>query len=176
MTRTMIAALLGATLTMSVAADAQTKYYARENLNRFGLKTAAPSAGSETGIVLTAIAGSACVQIAEVEVYANGVNVAAAANGGTATGTSVWSSESNAPRAIDGVKPASYPNIYHSACYNGDTLTVTFARPVKVERIVVWGRQDYGPERDMFSYSLTGGSPVRTGVVDARSGMGSANP
>lgn len=82
-----------------------------------------------TGVRITAGLAGNCIQIAEVEAYENGVNVALASNGGVATGTAPYSGSSVPARANDGIRPSSYPNIYHSQCNGGDSLVITFARP-----------------------------------------------
>lgn len=130
-----------------------------------------------TSIVLHAGIASSCIQVAEIEVYSNGVNVAAAAAGGIATGSAPYSPEASPANAIDGVKPAGYPNIYHSQCNGGDYLQVTFTHAVPVDSVVVYGRADYGAARDIYSYQLLNGTEVVTAAtVDATSGSGSSTP
>lgn len=186
---TRIALLLGAAVLTTSAADAQ-RYYARQRINVVGgatsngpvtpdptpTPTPTPTARSETSITVNNVSGTGCIQIAELEVYAKGVNVALAANGGRASGTSPYSGESNVGKAIDGVKPAGYPNIYHSECVGGSYLRVDFARPVEVESVVIYGRADGFGERDVFTYQITGTTGGRSGAIDARSGRGTSIP
>lgn len=176
MIRTALAIAAAITTLAAGSADAQTRYYGRAKLAVAPVKDATPEPGKlATSVTITAGIRNSCIQVAEVEVYSGGVNVAAAASGASAIGTSVWSGESHAGKAIDGVKPAGYPDIYHSSCSGGDALTITFARPVVTNRIVIWGRADYGPERDVYGFSINGPSgAVASGVVDATSGSGSA--
>lgn len=129
-----------------------------------------------TGVRIKAGIVNSCIQVAELEAYEGGVNVALASNGGSAIGTTPWSGESAPAKAIDGMRPAGYPNIYHSQCSGGDNLVITFARPSRISKLTLYGRQDYGPERDLYGYELLSGSTVvGTGQIDARSGSGSAS-
>lgn len=113
-----------------------------------------------------------CIQIAEVEVYANGVNVALASNGATATGSDTWSWESTPDKAIDGVRPAPYPQIFHSLCRSpSEFLTIKFAKPVLVDSLVVYGRNEYWGYRDIYSYTLyDGDGEAASGIIDSRNG------
>ena len=174
-------AAAAASLTTS-SADAQ-RFYARENLNR-NATASAPAAKPEepatgmtaTAIVLTSSIGD-CIQVAELEVLSGGRNVAAASSGGRASAQDIWSNESTADKAIDGVKPASYPNIYHSACRGDSYLRVDFASPAKVQSVIAYGRADGWQGRDTFVYQLFSGSTViGGGTIDARSGSGSSTP
>lgn len=171
-------AIVAATL-MSASADAGS-FYARQSLVRTDQKPEPPkdppSVLQETSIVLRVVSGSDCLQVAEIEVYANGVNVAAAAAGGVATGTAPYDPATGPGRAIDGVRPASYPNIYHSVCGGSPTLRVVFPRAVDVERVVAYGRADSYQHRDIYSYEITGRSGVRTGILDAREGPATSIP
>jgi hypothetical protein len=169
--------LLAMALASSATADAQTRYMMREYIARL------PTDGSTApkGLVATSIelrsAINTCVQVAELEVYADGVNVAAAANGGSASSNGDYSGTSNASKAIDGAKPADYPQIFHGVC-GGDLLTVSFAHPSAVTGVVAWGRRDCCGERDLFAYVLKNGSAtVASGTLDARDNkVGSSTP
>jgi len=170
-------AIFALAIVTSVSAEAQTKYLMREYIAKL------PDAEQQTtpAKLATSIeirsALNTCVQVAELEVYAGGVNVAAAANGGSASSNGDYSGTSNASKAIDGVKPADYPYIFHGVC-GGDLLTVSFARAVSVTSIVAWGRRDCCTDRDMFTYVLKNGSnPVASGTLDARDNkVGQATP
>jgi hypothetical protein len=75
-------------------------------------------------------------------VWAQGVNVA---QGKTATASSVWdvAAGSTADKAVDGIAPASYANIWHSG--SGDRTPwwqVDLGRVYFIQRIVIWNRQD----------------------------------
>jgi hypothetical protein len=113
--------------------------------------------------------------VAEVEAYSGSTNVALAANGGRADGSGSYDPYASTPdKAIDGVKPAGYPNIYHSMCYGGDRFIVNFASAVPISSIVVYGRQDFGADRDVYHWRLyNGGTVVDEGTIDATSGSGS---
>jgi hypothetical protein len=134
-------------------------------------------AGRVSSIVVQAGIASNCIQVAEVEVYSNGVNVALASNGGEASSNNSYSSQSTADRANDGVRPSGYPAIFHSACSNGDYLRIEFPVPVRVDGVTIYGRADYGQDRDIYSYTLyDAATAVAQGQVDARSGSGSSTP
>lgn len=133
------------------------------------------TAGTATSIVIKAGVNSPCIQIAEVEVYSGGVNVALASNGGQASGSASFNGISNPDKTNDGVKPAGYPNIFHSTCSSGDTLRIDFAAPVKVNSVTIYGRGDGFAERDVYDFELySGGTVSAQGRINATSGVGSA--
>jgi hypothetical protein len=123
-----------------------------------------------TSIVLTSVNGT-CMQIAEFEAYSGGVNVASASNGGVASGSQQYNSDTYAGRINDGVKPSSYPEIFHSQCGAGDFAKVTFAQPVTLDRLVIYGRQNCCQDRDLFAYKIYNGTTlISGGTLDARNG------
>ena len=129
-----------------------------------------------TSVVLTAVSGS-CIQIAELEAFAGGLNVASAANGGVATGSTPYDGQANVGRINDGVKPAGYPNIFHSQCGAGDFAKVTFAQPVTLDRLAVYGRSDCCQGRDVFNYRIYNGTTqIASGILDASQGSAETQP
>ena len=106
------------------------------------------------------------IQIAELTAEANGVNVAAASEGGVATSDSVYSPGYDATKANDGViQPG---NMYHSRNSEGDHITITFARRSDVTRITYYGRHDCCQNRDILRYTLyDGANVVGSGILDA---------
>jgi hypothetical protein len=117
---------------------------------------------------------STYLQVAEFQAfqYGTGTNVALA---GTATAHSVWDNGSAvAGLAIDGTTIAGYPNLYHSAGPGADEfLTITFAAPVALSGLKIFGRTDCCSSRD--SYTVTafhGATSIYTGSLDARTGSG----
>ncbi len=86
--------------------------------------------------------GILCLGLAVGSAWAQGVNVA---QGKTATASSVWDTAagSTPDKAVDGIAPASYPNIWHSG--SGDRtpwLQVDLGAIFLVNEIVLWNRQD----------------------------------
>lgn len=178
MRKIVAAALVGATLMASSGAQAQT-YYAREYLHIKSDGTAAdanPNADLATSVLINSANGD-CIQIAEVEAYSGGTNVALASAGATASSSSPYSGEANASKTNDGVKPAGYPNIFHSSCGSGDFLRITFKNPVKIDSVKIYGRADGYANRDVYTYSILAGTTViGGGTIDATSGSGSTVP
>lgn len=178
-----VAILSTGSITASGVADAQTRYLARHKLQMEksdGGKDDQKDQSQE-GLTSTVFIGadinSACIQIAELEVMSEGVNVGSAASGAKASGTAPYESAAGVGRAIDGIKPAGYPNIYHSRCGGGDFLKVDLAKPSRVDNLVVWGRQDGYSSRDVYSYVLLNGMTlVGQGIVNAQSGSGTSTP
>jgi len=72
------------------------------------------------------------IQIQEITAEANGVNVAAASNGGSAQATSIYSAGYEADKIIDGIEQQG--NFYHSGTPQGDIVTLSFARRSDVTR------------------------------------------
>lgn len=161
---------------VTVSAGAQT-FYARQTLTKTATASTPPPSGrTATAIVLRSAIGD-CIQIAELEAMSGGRNVAAAANGGRTSAQDIWSNESTADKAIDGVKPAGYPNIYHSACRGDSYLRVDFGTPAEIQNVSAYGRSEGFQSRDTFTYQLFNGSAVvGSGTIDARSGSGSSTP
>ena len=131
-----------------------------------------PSNVIATSIVIKGGLVDSCIQVGELEVASSGVNVAASSKGGVATGTPGYGTSPIS--ANDGVKPAGYPQIFHSGCGGGDYLKIDFANPSPIDTITLYGRGDCCQNRDLYSYELFNGSvSVGTGTIDARAGSGS---
>lgn len=114
-----------------------------------------------------------CLQISEVEIYSNGVNVALASKGATVSSTPPYNGSTPASLAIDGQQGA----IYHSTCSGGNWLMVTLPSAVRIDRIVVYGRNDEWGRRDIYNYQVLSGSDVQSsGQIDSRNKAGSATP
>ncbi|MHA6723076.1 PEPxxWA-CTERM sorting domain-containing protein [Sphingomonas sp. RS2018] len=111
------------------------------------------------------------LQVAELQLFANGVNVAL---GKTATATSVYQNGSAvASRAVDGDTEGSFPNIYHGNMSSGDVLTVDLGGAFDVTRISIFGRGGANDTccgfRDNYTYTLFNGTTqVGSGNLDAR--------
>ena len=99
-----------------------------------------------------------------------GTDVALASQGATASASSVYSAQSSADNAIDGVGPANYPNIYHSAGNDGsDYLLITLAGGFDLSSLTILGRTDCCDDRDLYNYQLFNGTTlVGSGMLDAR--------
>lgn len=123
-----------------------------------------------TSVLIKSPAGG-CLQIAELEAYSGDTNVALAQNGGVASGSNPYSGDAGVTRTNDGVKPAGYPQIFHSSCGSGDYLRITFANPTPIDRLMLYGRADCCGDRDRYSYEIYNGSEsMGSGILDARSG------
>ncbi|MEW5688350.1 MAG: PEPxxWA-CTERM sorting domain-containing protein [Pseudomonadota bacterium] len=114
------------------------------------------------------------MQIAEVQAFAWGTltNVAASANGGTATATSFgYGGEPGG--AIDGVVPVGYvgPDAFHSGSPNaGEKLTITFATATDLASLKIFGVMDGGDARNLFNYRVLNarGDVLASGELDSR--------
>lgn len=126
--------------------------------------------------IKSAFVGGDWLQIGEIQVFSNGVNVAAASNGATAFGSGWYDASSVPSKAIDGNLSQSYPNIYHSdGAGPTEYLEITFANAVDVGDIIIYARNDTGTERNYFRYELRnpgqyGNVMVYEGILDARTG------
>jgi len=135
-----------------------------------------------TSIKITSgIAGGDWLQIGELQVFANGVNIALASNGAIVDGSGNWDQTSTDAKATDGLISTIFPDIYHS---DGDgtseRLIVTFTQAFDVSDIVIYGRSDDGIERNLFKYQLLfegnqGERLVDEGLLDARNAPYSAS-
>jgi len=135
-----------------------------------------------TSIKITSgIAGGDWLQIGELQVFANGVNIALASNGAIVDGSGNWDQISTDAKATDGLISTIFPDIYHS---DGDgtseRLIVTFTQAFDVSDIVIYGRSDDGIERNLFKYQLLfegnqGERLVDEGLLDARNAPYSAS-
>ena len=116
------------------------------------------------------------LQVAELQAFSGGTDVALASNGATATATSVYDPtgpQSLPGNAIDGDNAGNYyatPGIYHSQTASGsEALTVTFAHAFDITTLSIYGRTDCCSDRDDYTYTLFDGSTqVGTGNLDAR--------
>jgi hypothetical protein len=86
--------------------------------------------------------GILCLGLIVGSAWAQGVNIA---QGKTATASSVWDTAagSTPDKAVDGIAPAAYPNIFHSG--SGDRTPwwqVDLGKVNLIQRIVIWNRQD----------------------------------
>lgn len=136
-----------------------------------------PAVGLATSVIVYGAGYDSCMQIAEIEVYSGRTNVALASAGATASGSPSYDAASAVRNVNDGVKPAGYPNIYHSQCSNGNFVRIDFATPVSPDAIVIYGRADCCTERDIFVYNfLDGDTVISRGKIDARRGSGAVLP
>ena len=142
---------------------------------------AASQAGAVTVVGATSVHITSAVpdylQVAEVQAFTFGsVNVAAAANGGTAVGSSVYQNNGFATpdKAIDGNTGGNYytDTIFHSnGSGGGEFLDVTFAAPHTLASLSVFGRTDYISNRDQYNVTIYHNTDVLySGYLDARSG------
>ncbi len=116
------------------------------------------------------------LQVAEVQAFNFGaLNVAASANGGVASASSVYSATSSADKANDGNSIInSYPNIFHSAgAGSGEFLDITFAA-ANLSSLSIFGRTDCCNERDLYNVTIfnAAGATLYSGQVDARGQTG----
>ena len=80
-----------------------------------------------------------------------GIDVALASNGATATSTSNWDQQTNPGKAIDGIYPGDYPNLWHSATNSAtEYLDVMLSVPKELDSITIYGRNSYS-DRDVFN-------------------------
>ena len=111
------------------------------------------------------------LQVAELQLFANGVNVAL---GKVATASStgfVFGGDPVPSKAVDGSTNGNYPNIFHSGVQDGsDFLTVDLGGAFDVTSIAIFGRTDACCTfRDLYGFTLfNGATVVRTGTLDAR--------
>ena len=112
------------------------------------------------------------LQVAEVQAVSFGaVNVAAAANGGTASGSAEYQNNGFATpdKAIDGNTGGNYgtDTIYHSGTTGSDQfLQVSFA-PTTLASLTIFGRTDCCHDRDVYGYAVYAGDTLLTsGTLD----------
>ncbi|OJY67540.1 MAG: hypothetical protein BGP16_03185 [Sphingobium sp. 66-54] len=131
--------------------------------------------------ISSGIGGGDWLQIGELQVFANGVNIALASNGAIVEGSGSWDGMSTADKATDGIISTSFPDIYHSdGAGTSERLVVTFTQAFDISDIVIYGRSDDGIERNLFKYQLyllsqPGEMLVDAGLLDARSAPYSAS-
>lgn len=93
------------------------------------------------------------LEIAEIEAITfDGTNLALAGNGGTAVSTSDYCACSPASKAIDGVRPATWPQVWHSGGPGGDqNIRIQLANAATLSMVSIWGGAEPGFEyRDRF--------------------------
>lgn len=121
---------------------------------------------------VTSATGSA-IEIAEVTVSdSNGIDVAAAANGGVAFAPNALAG-SGAANAIDGrTSGIATSGIYRSAGTAGDYLDITLGGRNILEAIAIFGRSDANTAGNVFDVSVfdSFGRSLFEETVDARSG------
>ncbi len=120
------------------------------------------------------------LQVGEVQAveFGTGINVALAANGGTAAGSGNFSAASTPDKAIDGIAPASFANIYHSdSAGAGEFLDVFFAAPTTLSSLTIFGRVDCCSTRDLFDVTIynAAGDTLYTGRFDNTRLVGAGN-
>jgi hypothetical protein len=117
------------------------------------------------------------LQIAEVIAdNFSSVDVALAANGATATASSVFTSATPG-HAIDGIFPADYPDMYISATpFAGEFLRIDLASPATLASLTIYGRDGCCSGRDLFNYEIFNSDNLllASGQLDAR--LGNDNP
>ncbi|WP_293354496.1 PEPxxWA-CTERM sorting domain-containing protein [Phenylobacterium sp.] len=124
--------------------------------------------------IISGAAGGDWLGIGELQVFAGGVNVALASNGGLVFGTGSYDASTPPSKATDGIISTAYPNIYHSdGAGPTEYLLVKFTDAFDVSDIVIYARGDCCSERNLFSYQLYnfgqfGDMLVAEGTLDAR--------
>lgn len=120
-----------------------------------------------TGVRITKSGSPNCMWIKEIEVAAQGRNVALSASGSTIASSPPLAGWSQASQAVDGNRTG---NGFISSCNKDDYLTVTFAKQEYVESITIYGQTGWEGNRDnTYTYELLNGAAVvARGVIDAR--------
>ncbi len=117
------------------------------------------------------------LQVAELQAFNFGAfNVAASANGGVASGSSVYAGFSTPDKAIDGNTGGDYytDTIFHSAGGgSGEFLDVTFAA-ANLSSLSIFGRTDCCGARDLYNVTIfnAAGATLYSGQIDARNQTG----
>ncbi len=112
------------------------------------------------------------LQVAELQAFNfASVNVAAAANGGVATGSSTYDTFSSPDKAIDGNTGGAYysDTIFHSAGSGaGEFLDINFAA-TNLASFSIFGRTDCCNDRDTYNVKIfnAGGATLYSGTVSA---------
>lgn len=119
------------------------------------------------------------LQVTEVQAFdTSGTNVAAAINGGTASGAvaGTWNAGSTPATAIDGLTNGNFNfgsgigTMYHPSTMGGaNALLVNFAAPTDVIQVSIYGRSDCCSDRDVYNFRLLDavGQTVASGRLDA---------
>jgi hypothetical protein len=109
-----------------------------------------------------------------------GIDVALASNGATASALDQFVDgvhDAGPQNAIDGIYPTGFytsnPGIYHSAT-NGGLLTITFAGPVDLSSLTIYGRSDCCSERDVYNVRIFDISSqlLYSGTIDGSAALG----
>ncbi|MCK5829236.1 MAG: hypothetical protein KAH20_02935 [Methylococcales bacterium] len=83
-----------------------------------------------------------------------GIDLALSSAGATAIGESAWPN-SSANYAIDGIKPAGYPNMYHPASgHYSSYLIILLDSPSDLASLSLFGRADCCSHRDRYNVEL----------------------
>ncbi len=137
---------------------------------------AATSAGAVTVTGATKITITSAIptwlQVAEVQAFNfTATNVAAASNGGTVIGSSVYNVTTPAARAIDGVTGGNYylGQIFHSGSPGGgEFLDISFAAS-NLSSLSIFGRTDCCNDRDVYNVTIfnAGGDTLYSGQLSA---------
>ncbi|WP_243445974.1 PEPxxWA-CTERM sorting domain-containing protein [Polymorphobacter fuscus] len=144
-----------------------------------GTPVAAASVIGATTIRITNLVPT-WLQVGEVQAFAagSGVNVALASNGATAAGSGNYSAQSTPDKAIDGLAPVLFPDIYHSdSAAASEFLEITLLAPTDLASLAIFGRTDSNSDRDLFGISIFGasGQTLFTGQLDNRALNGGGN-
>jgi len=114
------------------------------------------------------------LQISEViaETFSS-VDVALASHGATATASSIFENVALPGKAIDGIFPSDYPDLYASDFPTaGEFLRIDFASPATLASLTIWGRDGCCSGRDLFNYQIfnSNNDLLASGQLDARLG------
>ncbi len=115
------------------------------------ISTGVTASNARTIVVSSAV--PTWLEIAEIEAITfDGTNLALAGNGGTAVSTSDYCACSPASKAIDGVRPATWPQIWHSGGPGWEqNIRVQLASPTNLFMVSIWGGGEPGFQyRDNF--------------------------
>jgi len=99
------------------------------------------------------------IQISEVVATetGSGNDLALASAGATAFGSGTWSSTSSPDKAIDGLGPLDYPNMYHSDGSGSDEfLKIVLASASELDSLTLFGRTGCCSSRDVFDVFMYG--------------------
>lgn len=110
------------------------------------------------------------IQVSELEAYEFGTlaNVAAAANGGTASASSVYDAGFEAAKAIDG---DNLSTLFISAGFEaGEYLDIFFSHATTLTQLSIYGRSGCCTDRDIFNVQVFNrtGDVLYSGQLDAR--------
>ncbi|WP_353218060.1 hypothetical protein [Sandarakinorhabdus sp.] len=144
--------------------------------------TGAPVAitGARKIRVTSAATPRSYLQVAELQAVEaiTGKNVALATEGGTAASSGTDYVGTGHDRAIDGVFPGAYPEIYHSGKDDdAQFLEVTFAAPANLASVTIYGRSGMCFDRDCYKITILNdaGQELFSGQLDNRLLEGGGN-